>query len=255
MKLKGNSILLVMNKFYKLLILILFPIIFINCSFNNQAGIWKDLSKESVIKKERSKYKPLFIKGEKFKKEISNDIVINISKSITNDNWLEQNFTAINFVPHLKYENKKNLVFKSKKIGKIKGSIVNLGFEPLIINENIFFYDISGSIYNYSTSEERIIWKYNFYKKRFKKHFFKMNLIIESNNLIVSDNLGYLYSIDTESGKLIWAKNYGIPFRSNIKTDDGYLFLINQDNKFYIIQKSNGEKNNDFFSFFTIVNL
>ena len=83
MKLKGNSILLVMNKFYKLLILILFPIIFINCSFNNQAGIWKDLSKESVIKKERSKYKPLFIKGEKFKKEISNDIVINISKSIT----------------------------------------------------------------------------------------------------------------------------------------------------------------------------
>ena len=242
MKLKGNSILLAMNKFCKLLILILFPIIFINCSFGNRTGVWKDLSKELAIKKERAKYQPIFIKGEKFKKEISNDIVINISKSIINDNWLEQNFTAINFVPHLKYENKKNLVFKSKKIGKIKGSIFNSEFEPLIINENIFFYDIFGSIYNYSTSEERIIWKYNFYKKQFKKHFFKINFTIESNNLIVSDNLGYLYSIDVESGKLIWAKNYGIPFRSNIKTDDGYLFLINQDNKFYIIQKSNGEK-------------
>ena len=249
MKLKGNSILLVMNKFYKLLILILFPIIFINCSFDNQTGIWKDLSKESAIKKERAEYKPIFIKGEKFKKEISSDIVVNISKPITNDNWLEQNFTAINFVPHLKYENKKNLVFKSKKIGKIKGSIFNSGFEPLIINENIFFYDIFGSIYNYSTSEERIIWKYNFYKKRFKKHFFKINLTIESNNLIVSDNLGYLYSIDVESGKLIWAKNYGIPFRSNIKTDDEYLFLINQENKFYIIQKSNGEKKIDIETF------
>jgi len=249
MKLKGNSILLAMNKFYKLLILILFPIIFINCSFDSRTGIWKDLSKESAIKKERAKYKPVFTKGEKFKKEISSNIVVNISKPITNDNWLEQNFTAINFVPHLKYENKKNLVFKSKKIGKIKGSIFKSEFEPLIINENIFFYDIFGSIYNYSTSEERIIWKYNFYKKQFKKHFFKINLIIESNNLIVSDNLGYLYGIDVESGKLIWAKNYGIPFRSNIKTDDGYLFLINQDNKFYVIQKSNGEKKIDIETF------
>jgi outer membrane protein assembly factor BamB len=257
MKLKGNSILLAMNKFYKLLILIFFPIIFINCSLNNRTGTWKDLSKESSIKKERAQYKPIFTKEEKFKKEISNDIVINISKPITNDNWLEQNFTAINFVPHLQYENKKNLIFKSKKIGKIftmqpldrKGSISNSGFEPLIINENIFFYDIFGSIYNYSMSEERIIWKYYFYKKRFKKHFFKINLTIESNNLIVSDNLGYLYSIDVESGKLIWAKNYGIPFRSNIKTDDGYLFLINQDNKFYIIQKSNGEKKIDIETF------
>ena len=249
MKSKGNSILLVMNKFCKLLILILFPIIFINCSFGNRTGIWKDLSEELTIKKDRAQYKPIFIKGEKFKKEISNDIVINISKPITNDNWLEQDFTAVNFVPHLQYENKKNLVFKSKKIGKIKGSIFNSEFEPLIVNKNIFFYDVFGSIYNYSTSEERIIWKYNFYKKRFKKHFFKINLTIESNNLIVSDNLGYLYSIDAESGKLIWAKNYGIPFRSNIKTDDGYLFLVNQDNKFYIIQKSNGKKKIDIETF------
>ena len=249
MKLKGNSILLVMNKFCKLLILILFPIIFINCSFGDRTGIWKDLSKELSIKKDRAQYKPIFVKGKKFRKEISNDIVVNISKPITNDNWLEQNFTAINFVPHLHYENKKNLVFKSKKICKIKGSIFNSEFEPLIVNENIFFYDIFGSIYNYSTSEERIIWKYNFYKKRFKKHFFKINLTIESNNLIVSDNLGYLYSMDAESGKLIWAKNYGIPFRSNIKTDDEYLFLINQDNKFYIIQKSNGEKKIDIETF------
>ncbi|MBO6488561.1 MAG: hypothetical protein HVK34_02870, partial [Pelagibacteraceae bacterium] len=62
-----------MNKFCKLLILILFPIIFINCSFGNRTGIWKDLSKELAINKERAKYKPVYTKGEKFKKEISND--------------------------------------------------------------------------------------------------------------------------------------------------------------------------------------
>ena len=72
MKLKGNSILLAMDKFYRLLILILFPIIFINCSFGNRSGIWKDLSEESTIKKERAQYKPIFIKGEKFGERQSN---------------------------------------------------------------------------------------------------------------------------------------------------------------------------------------
>ena len=76
MKLKGNSILLAMNKFCKLLILILFPIILINCSFGNQTGTWKDLSKESSIKKERAQYKPIFTKEEKFKNEIKRKLNI-----------------------------------------------------------------------------------------------------------------------------------------------------------------------------------
>ena len=51
------------------------------------------------------------------------------------------------------------------------------------------------------------------------------------------------------NGKLLWAKNYGVPFRSNIKGDLNYLFLTNQDNKFYVINKSTGEKKLDFETF------
>ena len=64
----------------------------------------------------------------------------------------------------------------------------------------------------------------------------------------MSDNLGYVYSIDLNSGKLLWAKNYGIPFRSNIKIIDNQIFLMNQDNLFYSINKLNGEKLWEFFS-------
>ena len=68
-------------------------------------------------------------------------------------------------------------------------------------------------------------------------------------NIILSDNLGYIYSININSGKLVWAKNYGVPFRSNIKIDDNNIFLLNQDNKFYTIKEKTGEKTLDLETF------
>ena len=53
----------------------------------------------------------------------------------------------------------------------------------------------------------------------------KIKLKISNKNLIVSDNLGYLYSLKINSGKLNWAKNYGIPFRSNIKIQMMQIFF------------------------------
>ena len=38
-------------------------------------------------------------------------------------------------------------------------------------------------------------------------------------------------------------KNYGIPFKSNIKTDDENIFILNQDNKFYSINQKDGTQN------------
>lgn len=61
--------------------------------------------------------------------------------------------------------------------------------------------------------------------------------------MYVADNLGYLYAINLSSNSLIWAKNYGIPFRSNIKIVDEQIFLANQDNVIYSIDIKTGVKN------------
>ena len=71
------------------------------------------------------------------------------------------------------------------------------------------------------------------------------NFSISKNNLIVSDNLGFVYSLDKNSGQIKWAKNYGVPFRSNIKIDGDDIFLVNQDNKFYVISENTGKQKTD----------
>ena len=217
-----------------------------SCSFNNPGDIFQDKAKElekEILKKNSTL---VFSESKKFKDEIPGLVQEKINSAIVNLNWAEMNFGLDNYVPHLEYNDVKRLTYKSKKIGKNKFDRSDLSFEPIIIDNNVFLYDLSGNIYKFSISERNLLWKFNFYKKRYKNIPIQLKLKISNNKLIVSDNLGYLYSLETDKGTLVWAKNYGIPFISTIKTQDDSIFLLNQDNKFYIINEKDGEKETSF---------
>ena len=213
------------------------------CSFNT--GGWNDLSEEIRVAKERENSKIIFSTKKNFDQEINNEKLLKINGSSTNKNWVEQNYSSNNLVPHLNYNNKRNLINKTNKIGKNNFNIKNVDFEPIVENDIIFFYDPQGNIFSYSIKKNKINWKYNFYKKMYKNKAKEINLSISKNNLIISDNLGYVYSLSKKNGKINWAKNYGVPFRSNLKIDGDNVFLINQDNKFYIISEKNGKQKLD----------
>ena len=58
--------------------------------------------------------------------------------------------------------------------------------------------------------------------------------------LYIADNIGYLYSINLNSETLVWAKNFGIPFRSNLKIAGDQIFLASQDNVIYSVDTKTG---------------
>ena len=232
-----------MAKFFRFFIFISFTFVIVSCSFKDPAGFFEDRLKQLEEEIARKNSQLVFTEQKKFRKEILGDISDKIPESKINKGWIQKNFGSNNYVPHLSYKNKKQLVYKSKKIGKNKFNIENLSFEPLLLEDNIFFFDSSGNIYNFSVAQEELIWKFNFYKKRYKKIPINIKLKISNENLIIADNLGYLYSLKISSGELNWAKNYGVPFRSNMKIEDGNIFALNQDNKYYSIKEVDGEKN------------
>ena len=234
----------VKSKFSFLLIFLLY-----SCSFGLGGDVWNDLSDELEKAKARKNSKIIFSTQKRLSEEIQNTKKITVEPAKLNKNWTEKNFSSNNYVPHLLYKNKKNLIFKSKKIGINKFDILNEDFEPLIENEVVYFYDPSGTVFSFSLKKKKINWKFNFYKKRFKNKAKKLSIKISSNSLIVADNFGYLYSIKKDIGKIIWAKGFGVPFKSDIKIDDDNIFLINQDNKFYVISKINGKQKLDLETF------
>ena len=232
----------------------LFLLFFLNnCSFQNSAGFFENKIEEFEKELEKKNSTLVFSPQKKFDKEISGTVSAKLSNTILTENWSENSLNSNNFIPNLSYSNQKNVIFKSKKIGKNKFNLSNVFFEPLVVNNKIFFSDYSGNIYSYSVNDKNLLWKFNFYKKRYKKIPINLKLKISDNNLIVSDNLGYLYILDIQTGKLNWAKNFGVPFRSSIKTEKENIFLLNQDNKFYIINKKDGEKKTNFETFPSIL--
>ena len=220
-----------------------FVLIFIfGCSFQNTGGFFESKIEEFEKEIQRKNSKVVFAPRKKFDKEISGFVSNNIYKPLLIKKWTQNGLNHSNEVPNLYYKNDKNIFFKSKKIGKNKFKFLENFSEPLIYKDRIFFSDFSGNIYNYSLDSKQVIWKFNFYKKRYKNFPIKIQLGLLKNNLIVSDNLGYLYSINIETSGINWAKNYGIAFNSNLKIKDNKIFSLNQENKFYLINERDGNQ-------------
>ncbi len=222
-------------KKYLLIILIFF---YSHCSFDNKSGIWTNNSKVDKEKAERFKdFEILYTKEKSFNKVVlpkknSNLLLEPIKQS---KRWQDEFYSETNNFNNFKFENLNEVIFKSKKLTRHKTNK-----KALFDGDKFIISDIKGNIIVYSISENKITLKFNFYKNKFKKIKKNINIFIENNILYASDNLGYLYAINYNDAKLLWAKNFKIPFRSNIKIIENKIITADQDNTLYILNKLNG---------------
>ena len=235
-----------MNKKKNLIFFLIF-ILLVNCSFDNKTGIWSGSKKEkrriSELEKEQKQTKVVdYIYSSKsvYSKEISLTKKISISNPRKNLSWKMSSLNQQNFLGNIYLSGIDNIFFK-KKIGKNKFPISKIISSPLVFENNIIFSDNNGTIFNINQNGE-INWKKNIYKKIYKKVYKNLVFSIYQNNIYVADNIGFIYSIGLNNGKLVWIKNHGIPIKSNIKIYKNKIFLINQDNRILCFNTKNGSK-------------
>ena len=210
-----------------------------SCSFDNKTGIWKneknDIDDELNIFKE---FKTVTTFENKFNKIIpfDNKNKFQLLKPINNLEWNDEFFGLNNNLKNFQYDDLNKIILKSKKLSN------NKVFERILFaNNHLIINDEKGNIIIYSISRKKTIYKFNFYKKKYKKIKKKLNLIIEDDIIYVSDNIGYLYSFNYKLNKLVWAKNYKIPFRSNLKIFNNKIIVSNQNNNLFFLDKINGD--------------
>ncbi len=224
-----------MKSFYIIVI-----ILFLNsCSFDNKTGIWNNENEVSIKEKKIfSDFKNISSTREKFNKKIDLDINYKFKNNrlVSTLEWRDIYYSEENNLENFKYDNQNKKIFKGKKISRYKTSEHILFFE-----NNIITSDTKGNVMVFSVSENKTIFKYNFYKKKNKNIDKHLNLIIEKNIIYISDNLGFIYALDIKKKNILWAKNYKIPFRSNTKITSNKIILANQNNSIYFLNKSNGE--------------
>ena len=243
----------------KNIILIFIVTFIVSCSFDNKTGIWKDITDieqesqetKSIIEDNISpRYESIFTKNQIFneEKKLLKGVDLRLEEPTAIYNWPETYGSKNNNFSNLAYSASNTLIFKSKKLSNSKHKRNFLFYE-----NNLISYDHKGKIFIYSLKYKKKLFEFNFYKKNFKNFKKEIYIAVEKNILYAADNLGYMYAIDLNRKKLIWAKNFGIPFRSNIKIVGKQIFLANQDNVIYSVDTENGDKNWRFSSSITFL--
>lgn len=216
-----------------------------NCSFDNKSGIWTGSSQvkknnnntsqntEFVFKKQNRSIEEI---------ELAPEQLIKIDNLKTYTEWSQRYQNQFNNINNVSFLNNGNY----QKLSKISKSEVNKNI--LVYKNNLFFSDYKGNIGIYSLNENQIIFKFNFYKKKLKKFKKEIRLVVKKDFIIAVDNFGYAYSINYKKNKIVWAKNFLIPFRSNLKIINETLFLSDEKNKIILININNGEKIDEFYT-------
>ncbi len=175
-----------------------------------------------------------------FDKEISSKSSLLLNSPQSNKDWVYEHFSSNNLYEHLVYEGKFQDIFK-KSIGDHINKNNDSG-SLLVSNEFVFFSDEKGKIYKFDIKNQRVIWELKIYESSLNNYPKNIALYLNSNILYAADNLGFLYSIDTETGKPIWQQNYGVPFSSNLNFYKSILYVVNQNSRLYAFNPIDGEK-------------
>ena len=224
-------------KFIYFLVILTF---FIGCSFDDKSGIWKtdgNITKNNNDNNQFKDFKKISSSYDFFNEIIPFDKkkILKIPKLVNPSEWKENFYSNNNNFDNFKHELLNKIQSKSKKISKYQ-----INDYLLFINNKLILNDEGGNIIIYSIEENKLISKFNFYKKKYKNLKKKLNLIAENDIIYASDNFGYIYAYDIKKNYLIWAKNFKIPFSSNFKISNDKLFSADVNNTLIVINKDNG---------------
>ena len=200
-----------MNKYLFYILLLLF---IYGCS-----SLKKEVVEEKIEEKE------LFQKPRPIKKELNPGLNIKLSQLTKDKVFLNNNSNNsgnINFETNFK----KKSSYKFKKIKKFKNNQPELIF---IEDKSIVFFDGKGSIFKINENLKKI-WMINNYNKKEKKLNPILYFAQNGKNLIVTDNLSKLYSINLNTGEILWSKYSLSSFNSDIKIIKDKFITIDFDN-------------------------
>lgn len=218
-----------MNRIFLILTIFLF---FVSCSSKPKTKLWgikkSETEKPKIIKK-------ILEKDTLVEKEFNPDIKIIVSRGKYNNNF----FNNRNDTGEQNYDG------YLETIGRYKFSKLNdfdlTDVRPLFIKDKIVFFDNKGKIIFFDANK-KIIWKKNFYNKKEKKLRPRLNFANKDNILIVSDDVGKYYSVNLETGKIIWTKNNIVPFNSDIKIYKKVFFVVDYKNILRCISIKDGSE-------------
>ncbi len=205
----------------RIFVFILISVFLVSCSLNKSSKFWKKEDKVKVV--ETKNKKQIFVEEKKELKELNPFLKVDFSNTQHN-NQINDN---LNNSGSLKYTG--SIVKKGKYNFSKLTNFNQFNFEPLILKNSLIVFDKKGTILRFNDNQ-KMIWKKNFYSKGEKKLNPLLTFAINNKNLLVADNISKIFSVDIDTGNLIWSQKSNYPFNSQIKIYKDKFFVVNYKN-------------------------
>ena len=182
------------------------------------------IGKKDIVE-EDNKAIDIFKKDDPIKKELNTNLIIHLKKLTKGEPFLRNdtnNIGNINFETNFK----KIVSYKFSTIDQYEFTQPELIFTD---DKGIIFFDGKGAIFKINEDLKKI-WKVNHYSKKEKKLEPILYFAQNGQNLIVTDTLSKLYSLNLINGDMIWSKDSFSPFNSNIKIFEDRFMAVDFDN-------------------------
>ncbi len=182
------------------------------------------IGKKDIVE-EDNKAIDIFKKDDPIKKELNTNLIIHLKKLTKGEPFLRNDTNNIGNI---------NFETNFKKIDSYKFSTIDQYefTQPELIftdDKGIIFFDGKGAIFKINEDLKKI-WKVNHYSKKEKKLEPILYFAQNGQNLIVTDTLSKLYSLNLINGDMIWSKDSFSPFNSNIKIFEDRFMAVDFDN-------------------------
>ena len=142
------------------------------------------------------------------------------------------------------HQNQNNLIYPSRIFLDKKNKSISNNINKFVIYKNkIITIDGKSKVnvldMNFKSLKSKKIYK----RKIYKNYNIDFKIIAFKNKIFIADNLGNIHCLSINDLTTLWKKNFGVPFKSNLKIHRNNLYLINSNSKIYSISTEDGKLN------------
>lgn len=156
-----------------------------------------------------------------------------------NEAWPQPGGLANNSPGHLVVQALRNAW--STSIGTGSSSVSRLVASPIVYDGKVFTLDAEGLVAAFSTNGGATLWRVSTTPKGEKgRKGFGGGIAAENGRIYAATGYGTLVALDAKSGKLLWEKSFGVPFRTSPTAAQDKIFVVTAEGRLLCVNGADG---------------
>lgn len=112
---------------------------------------------------------------------------------------------------------------------------------PIVADGRVFTLDTEGAVSAFSAGSGQLLWRTKLVPDgEDEDEGFGGGLALEGDKLFAATGFGTVVALSKTSGKILWQKSLGLPFRTSPTVASGKVFVVNAESRLYCFSAEDG---------------